>query len=253
MLLRNLSKVLLVSGLATASYAGVITNGTFNIAGEIYVTGAGGVTTPAGVCPAGIQCIFWQDTSSPAINNKVDISAGGLPSGDIPAAIAGNDAANIQNLNNPPEIVGSPGFAPLLFLSFNNGGVTTQLLINRIAAGIDGAAGCSSSPPAGGQVCTPPGSLFNLQNLSATSSTVGWGLSGITNDNPIVQWNGTFTSQFNTIPFQTVLANLQTNGFVQNTFSASISLTTVPEPDTTILMGVGLLMVGLVFRRWRKA
>src|SRR5947207_877784 len=119
MRMRILSAVLLLSVLATASYAGIITNGTFNIAGEIYVTGAGGITIAGvGTCPVGIQCIFWQDTGSPPINDKVDVSAGGLPNGNIPASIAGNDAANISNLNNPPEIVGSPGFAPTTFLSF---------------------------------------------------------------------------------------------------------------------------------------
>jgi hypothetical protein len=147
----------MLSGLSPAAFGIIITNGTFNIAGQIYVTGAGGVTVPGvGVCPLGVQCIFWQDTGSPALNNKVDISTGGLPNGNLPLGMAGNDAANIVNMTNPPEIVDGIGFAPQPFMSFNNGGVTTQLLLTFIAPGIDGPAGCAASPPAAEQFALRP-------------------------------------------------------------------------------------------------
>jgi len=209
---RSIAIIGVVLGMTSASFASMITNGSFDIAGTIFVTGNGGVVTPAGTCPAGTACIFWQDTSAPAVNNKANISSTGLPNGNIPAAIAGTDAANISTLTNPPEVVDSTGFPPQTFMSFNNAGVTTVLLINFIPPGINGAAGCAATPPAAGQQCTPPGSLFNLQNLTATSSIVSWQFSGITNDTPGVVWSGTFTSQFNTQPFQTVLANLAANG-----------------------------------------
>jgi hypothetical protein len=247
-------KVLLLgavlSGLATASFASTITNGTFSIAGTIFVTGPGPVTTPAGTCPAGIVCIFFQDTASPGANDKIDVAPLGLPNGDIPLAIAGNDAANISNLMNPPDTVGSL-FPPAPFMSFNNAGITTQLLIDFIPAGINGPAGCAATPPAAGQMCSPPGSLFNLQNLTATSSSVSWRFQGVTNDNPLVQWNGTFTSQFNTIPFQTVLAALSTNGFVSNTFAGQITLTIIPEPETLsfLLLGGGMIACATLLRR----
>ena len=59
----------MLSALATASYASMITMGTFSIAGTIFVTGVagpGGIMTPAGTCPVGERCIFWQDTGQPA-------------------------------------------------------------------------------------------------------------------------------------------------------------------------------------------
>jgi hypothetical protein len=243
-----------LSGLATASFASTITNGTFSIAGTVFLTGPGGVTTPAGVCPSGSQCLFWQDASTPAMNGKVAISPLGLPNGDIPLGIAGIDAGNISSLINPPDIVDMGGFPPVPFLSFANGGVSTVLEINFIPPGINGSADCSASPPAAGQMCTPPGSLFNLQNLTATSSTASWRFQGVTNDNPSVMWNGIFTSQFNNVPFQTVEAALATNGFVSNTFAGQITLTIIPEPGTVsfLLLGTGMIACATLLRRFSR-
>jgi len=246
MRLRIFAGGVLLSTLAMTASASMITTGSFNIDGEIYVTGlvsGSAVTIPGvGTCPAGEACIFWQDNSLPPVNDKVDITAAGLPNGSIPAAIAGVDAANIGNLFDPPEVVDAGGFPPTFFMSFNNAGITTQLMINSIAAGIDPAAGCLATPPAAGQVCTPPGSLFNLQNLTSSSSTVGWSFSGVTNDDPNVRWTGTFTSQFNTMNYQQVLAALSANGFVQNSFSGSITLV-VPEPGPLTAVGMGLMLI----------
>ena len=245
MRLRIFAGGVLLSTLAATASATMITNGTFNIAGEIFVTGlvaGSNLNIPGvGTCNVGTECIFWQDSNNPATNDKVDITAAGLPNGDIPLALAGNDGANISNLVNPPDVVDASGFPPAFFMSFNNAGVTTQLLINFIAAGIDGPAGCLASPPAAGQICTPPGSLFNLQNLSATSSTAGWRISGITNDSSST-WTGTFTSQFNTLNYQQILAQLTTHGFVQNSFSASITLVT-PEPGPLAAVGMGVMLI----------
>jgi hypothetical protein len=179
--------VVLLSLSTTAAFASMITNGTFSIAGTIFVTGSGGVTTPGGICPAGIVCIFFQDTSTPAINDKIDIAPMGLPNGDIPLAIAGINAGHIFNLMNPPDTVGTL-FPPAPFMTFNNAGITTALDIDFIPAGVNGTAQCGL-PPAPGQLCTPPGSLFNLQNLTATSSSVGWRFQGITNDSAST-WTG---------------------------------------------------------------
>jgi hypothetical protein len=238
----------LLSASATASFASMITNGTFSIAGTIYVTGTGGVTTPAGTCAVGVQCIFYQDTGTPAQNGKIDISPLGLPSGDIPTSISGNDAGNIFAQMNPPDLVGA-GFPPTPFMSFNNGGITTILELNFIPAGINGAAGCSASPAAAGQICTPPGSLFNLQNLTANSSTATWLMQGGTNDS-MSHWTGIFASQFNTQSFQAVLAQLGANGFVSNTFSGQITLV-VPEPGTIsfLLLGTGMIALATLLRR----
>jgi hypothetical protein len=42
------------------------------------------------------------------------------------------------------------------------------------------------------------------------------------------------------------------NGDIITSFSGTITASPVPEPGTTILMGAGLMLVSLGFRRWRK-
>uniref|UniRef100_Q026P2 Uncharacterized protein n=1 Tax=Solibacter usitatus (strain Ellin6076) TaxID=234267 RepID=Q026P2_SOLUE len=238
-----------LSVFATASSASIITNGTFSIAGTIFVTSAAGVTTPAGVCPVGISCIFFADTGTPAQNGKIDIAPFGLPNGDIPLAISGNDAANMFTQFNPPEIPPTIN-PPVPLMSFLNAGINTVLELTSFPLGINGAAGCLAVIPAAGQVCTPPGSPFNLQNLTATSSTVTFKMGGVSLDGTSV-WTGIFASQFNNIPFQTVLNSLATNGFAANTFSGQITLSAVPEPGSLsfLLLGSGMIASATLLRK----
>jgi hypothetical protein len=114
----------------------------------IYVTNATTtpVVTPAGTCPAGVACIFWQDSNG-ITNGEVDISTSGLPNGNIPANIGGNDAATISTLMNPTEPVDMGGFPPALFMTFLNGGITTTLSIDNIAPGIFSSAACDAPAP----------------------------------------------------------------------------------------------------------
>jgi hypothetical protein len=230
-------------------FADDITNGIFVISGTIYITNAQStpVVTAAGTCAANVSCIFWQDGLG-TTNGKIDISASGLPNGDIPAAIAGNDAANIASLLNPPDAVGTAISVP--FMTFNNGGVTSTLTLTKIFPGLYTSTECTA-PPAVGQTCTPPGSMFNFVNNPPIfgRALMTWEFEGITGT-PGVTWAGGFTSQFpaNT-PYQTVFANLATNGFVADTFSATIVLagspTPAPEPGTISLFtfGIGSLLL----------
>jgi hypothetical protein len=246
-----LAAILSVS--ATASFASMITKGTFSIAGTIFVTGlagAGGIVTPAGTCPAGEQCIFFQDTATPPVNNRADVSPLGLPNGDIPTSIAGNDNGVISNLLNPPST--PPSFPAVTFFAFVPvTGVTTVLELNSFPLGINGTAQCGL-PAAPGQLCSPAGSPFNLQNLTATSSTATFKMGGITNDSSST-WTGIFASQFNNMSYQDVLAQLATNGFASNTFSGQITLVAgaVPEPTPMVLAisGLGLVLLSATFRR----
>lgn len=259
MRIKPISAAILFVGMVQTSFGSFITDGHFDISGTFYVTNAGAapVVTPAGTCSSAVACIFWQDpTGTIAGNGRVDISASGLPNGDIPVALAGNDAANLPSFNNPPEVVGGVGFANTLFMTFNNAGVTTQLMLNFIDPGIYGSAQCSLAP-APGQQCTPPGSLFNFVNNppSPGQATASWVFEGVTAGNPGAQehWVGNFTSQFPLgTPYQTVLSQLAANGFVSNTFSATITLVAapaVPEPGTLVLMITGLIGFSAFLRR----
>jgi len=267
--LQILGVAALLAASAQTSFGAIITTGHFDISGTIYVTapGASPVVTPGGTCPAGTQCIFWWDPIN-LTPNKVDISGSGLPNGDIPLAAAGNLAGNIFNLTNPPQAVGVP-LAPAPFFSFNNAAISTVLMLNFIDPGFYSSAQCGLAP-ASGQQCTLPGSLFNFVNNgppappggcgTATAptgcqATATWTLEGTYNNGPGQingSWVGNFTSQFPyPKPYQAVFADLAARGYVENTFSATISLTAVPEPEPATLAVTGglLLLVGLVFRR----
>jgi hypothetical protein len=238
----------LFAGLAQSSFGAIITNGHFDFSGTFFVTnpGAAPVVTPAGTCPIGISCIFWTNGAGTNVG-KVAISSTGLPNGDIPSALSGNDAANISALMNPPEIVGGAGFANQVFMTFNNAGVITELMINFIDPGIYSNAQCGLAP-AVGQQCTPTGSLFNFVNNPPLSgeATASWVFEGGTAGNSPSHWTGNFTSQFPLgTPYQAVLSQLVTHGFVENTFSGTITLTgaeiLTPEPGSLVLMITGLI------------
>jgi hypothetical protein len=249
---RRVLLAIVLGGLMCASLpAAPILFGNFNIAGNITVSNAG-----FNGCPAGSLCISWTDPPATAAN-KADIAGSGLTGvfATIPG-FSGNDAANITNLTSPPEIVDGPGFAPQPFMSFNNGGVSTTLLINFIAAGIYGPGQCALAP-AVGQQCTVPNSLFNFVNNpppapAGPQATASWILTGVTNDGNST-WVGNFTSQF-AVPFQTVLAQLQQTGSVTNSYSATFTVTQnqVPEAGTLSLLGLGLVGLSMKLRRRRS-
>jgi hypothetical protein len=259
---RVLCGILLFGCLIPSSQATTISNGVFDFSGTIYVTIAEAtpVVTAGGTCPANQSCIFWADSSgnnpsgdSGTLGGMVDISTAGLPNGDIPTAIAGNDAANISTLVNLPDVVGSGGFTPEVFMSFNNDAITTTLSIDNIASGVFPTSGCTSTPPAAGQLCTPAGSPFSFLNTSNSSSSATYLFSGVTNAGGT--WTADFTSPFATESFQQVLAALATNGYFDDTFSAQLTLTTpvaaTPEPGTLTAMIAGIALIGLVAARRR--
>jgi len=244
--------LLAVAACATLSASPILT-GTFDIAGTITVDNPG-----INGCVSFGGCITWTDPTA-ANADKADI---GGTTGAISTIVgfSGNDAANISNMNNPPEIVGGAGFPPQTFMTFNNGGITSTLLINMILAGIyppPNQCGSAAAAPPPVQDCTSTGSLFSFVNNptvipgQVAQATATWFLGGVTSEGLL--WSGNFTAQFST-PFQTVFQQLGTNGSVTNSYSATITLlpaTSTPEPPASALMGLGVGLVGLaaVLRR----
>ncbi len=225
-----------VLGLPAALSAAAI-SGQFNLDGSITVTG---------------NTITWQDNAGVA--NRATIAAAGA-TGSF--AGLGNTQVAIQNLTNPPDVVGGSGFAATPFISFLANPSLPSLNINFIFPGPYSSAACGAAP-APGQTCTPPnpgGSPFGLSNLGSggvvTGSTAGFAFSGLTSDG-LSTWKANFTSQFND-PYQTVLAGLAANGSVTNTYSGTFVVTvspTVPEPATYMFaLGALGLFIGLRKRK----
>jgi hypothetical protein len=136
-----------------------------------------------------------------------------------------------------------------------------MLLIDFIPMGNGGAAGCAL-PPAGTsppQTCTPPipgGSPVTFVNNdvggAVTGSSATWTFSGVTSDGQS-KWTGIFTSQFVGQSYQQVLADFASVGSVTASYSANVTVSAIPEPDTLGLTALGFLFTLLGYRRRRRA
>ncbi|HWB86065.1 MAG TPA: hypothetical protein VG675_18120 [Bryobacteraceae bacterium] len=218
----------LVGGLfvsATVLPAAPILNGAFDISGTITVVDSSSIT--------------W--TLPPP--NKALI---GSTSGSF-AGLTGTNVT-INNLTNPPAVVDGAGFPDEEFISFDADPTLPTLLINFIFQGVNPSAACGA-PPAVGQLCALPNSPFDFQNTAGGGSRAGFVFSGVTSDG-LSHWTGNFTSQFS-VPYQTIFAQLATNGSVTNTYSATFTVTSIPEPNT-VLFVIGALGIFIGYRRKRR-
>ncbi len=156
----------------------------------------------------------------------------------------------IENLTDPPATVDAAGFANENFISFDAAPLLPTLLINFIAKGVFSSASCTAAPAAG-QTCTPNvpgGSPFNFINTSLNTSSATFVFSGVSSDGTS-SWQGVFTSQFNH-NFQTILSTLATTGSVSNTYSGTVTVTAIPEPNTLLLVfGAFGVLVGCVRKK----
>lgn len=162
----------------------------------------------------------------------------------------------IQNIVNPPDATGSldvPDF--MTFSAVPN--ITFELTF--LQPGIDGAAGCTSTPAAG-QVCTPDvpaQSPLNFQNTTSATSTISFVLQGLEFDSltaTTIPVSGIFTMQVSNMNFQQVLGEVQGGETVPLGFSASFSTgsipsPSVPEPNTWTAIVIGAAAMGLRYRR----
>jgi len=162
----------------------------------------------------------------------------------------------VDNLAIGSEPVGTT-FPAQEFIKFLTAPSLSPLYITFIDPGYGSSADCNPlGTPALGQRCTPPnpgGSPFTFENVQpgGSKSTATWTFEGRSLDNTLA-WIAVFTSQFST-PYQTVLqelANSPTHS-ITHSYSATVTVSTVPEPGTMLLVGLGLCGIGLL--KFRKA
>ncbi len=102
----------------------------------------------------------------------------------------------------------------------------------------------------------PPKSPSSLINASANSSSATFNVRGFAynaaNEKSI--FVGTYTTQFENRSYQSLLNDIVAGIPVEKSYSASFTLTPIPEPGTLsiMLIGTGLLALGTLARRVRR-
>jgi hypothetical protein len=176
------------------------------------------------------------------------------------------DSFSIMNITNPPDAVGTVNIPD--FIQFSAPDPNISFSLNFLTPGSDGVVGCSATPPAVNQVCTPINSPFNLSNFNAGTatnpiieSTGGFTVEGIETDSLTGMTTsivGVFSTSF-TVPYQTVLANIAAGGTQGTSFTAqftALAPTGTPEPSAwpDFMMGFGMVALGAIYRKkLRKA
>jgi hypothetical protein len=223
------TKLWILAGIALCGFAGnamATPMGTLNIAncsgGGITVSATTIVFTPATGGGTG-GCI---DTG---LGTALTYSGGSLGGGIV---------GNILNLT-------AGGGAVNNFMTFTG----TPLDFTLTGLGPASSTPCSGAITLN-QTCSAPGSPFVLTDLGANTG-ISLTATGTASDGvgPSSNWTGAFTSQITGETIAQILNTISTGGSIQSTHSASFSVTSVPEPMTLSMMGIGLLGLGLIARR----
>jgi hypothetical protein len=239
--LERIFGVVLLIGSLSASLAASEISGQFTLDGTLTATNTG--------------LIDWNNENSPFASNEATIRSSGLTgsfAGD------GGQTVTINSLNSSGQPVGTT-FTDYNFIDFLGDPTFPELLANFIPSGTGGSTGCSSSPPASAQTCTPgaPLAAFTFLNLASSFSSATWYISGVTSDG-LSSWSAQINMFFD-VSYQQVLDNFTSNGSITDTYTAQVTVSeipvivgTVPEPATLPLMGSGLVLLAWLGYRKRK-
>lgn len=252
-------------GLSVAAY-GTPINGTLQVAGSVTV---------------GENEL---DFTGPQLGVLGALNTGSFAGFNMAGNPTGTTPIAITDLMGPPI---SGAITQNNFITFGGTYLSgASLNLTLVSPGSDGSAGCSAlqSAAAVGDLCTPPNSPFNLEDVQDSSimTTVAPGTpckENPTNNGPTAVncataitflfsgtvmspqgdpgiFNATFSTQTpagtssvaNPETFQDILAALEGNGgtgTVSESFSGVITVTSAPEPGTEWMLIAGVLMLGI--------
>ncbi|MDE3168100.1 MAG: PEP-CTERM sorting domain-containing protein, partial [Acidobacteriota bacterium] len=112
---------------------------------------------------------------------------------------------------------------------------------------------CAAATAPGSTCSVFAGSPFILTFDGVGTTTVGLSTRGTVTDSiGTTNWLGGFSTQFNLTPAQ-IQGLFATAGQISSTYSAQFTLTAVPEPVTTGLIGSGLIALAFIRRRKNRA
>jgi hypothetical protein len=155
----------------------------------------------------------------------------------------GGDTGTITDINSTTT---PPGSTVSLANFVTVPAASATFTLTELDPGTGGAC-----PPVGSATCTPPGTATIFEN-TATGSSAEFSVNataaltsalGQTTD-----YTGTFSATFNGESVADVLSMLAGGGSITTPFSATFTpvptTTTVPEPDTASLIGLGVILLG---------
>lgn len=210
--------------LAVSHLSATAITGTANVAGNVVV-----------------------NATSATFNAALTVPPGGMETGAFAGLTGGT--YNTTTLTG----VGPTSVAP--FITFS-GGVATPVIfdLTTIVAGFGSAANCTATEATVGAECTPIGSPFTL--IQATDNSVDISLTLLGNAFTGTSGSGTssvvdaYTTQVTLDgTIGGILTDIGKGGSIDQSYSATLTATSVPEPASVLIFGMGLLGVGMVSRR----
>jgi hypothetical protein len=241
--------VLALSVPAKAAYV----SGTLNMTGGFTET----ATSLLFCTTAGIPCASTPtgtlDTNSPAGNSGTGDFVTGGPYANDPNGVV------ITNLNSTIAPVGTvlPGNG-IALMTFNSSPTLLTPDIEFFAKEVMPGTGTSAACTTGIGTCTPTGSAVTFTNLGGNASTASIVVVGEAERISTGQFDPmtlTLSAPFSS-PYQAELSTFNTTGSISSSLAATFIVTppsATPEPMTSVLMGSGLLVFGIMLRRKRRA
>jgi hypothetical protein len=231
----------IIPALAAAIIALPLCLSANTITGGIHLSGDVTITTVAGV-----GMISFNSLPNPNSAFTFTVNNG---SGAFTGLSGFGDETNINSSTAP---IDTPLNIPD-FLTFQDTPDTFTLTF--VYGGTDGAAGCSDVPghAASGNLCTPPGTPYNLQDLApnGADSSASFVLSGFLMDggtaNPA---NITVTAASTGKSYEQILFDQEHGTADVITYGAQLQTVVAPEPGTpSLMLGAFFLLAGHMLRR----